>query len=96
MRDMGETMQEMYPSSSDSKDRKHYQRLSLHRDMFPEGKLVLDKVHHIKGKVKIVGHDPETNKVHVELHGAEMMEDPKEEKSETKKEEEKETVLGGK
>lgn len=92
MKDLGRTMAEMYPSSSDSKEyknKKHYERVSLPKSMFGKAKLSLDDVHHLHLKAKITGHSPESDTVHMEVLEGEKMESPKEEKAEG------ETYLGG-
>lgn len=85
--DLGRTFNAMYPSSPD-KEKKHYQRVSLPKTLFGDKKLSLDDVHSLKIKAKIVGHDPESKTVDLELAEGEV------EGSSKEKTKEGETVLG--
>lgn len=77
-------MKEMYPSSSDAKNKKHYERITLPKSMFGKEKMALDDVHNLSFKGKIVGHNPDSNEVHLELLEGEHkgQDNPKEEKAE--------------
>lgn len=67
MVDLGRTIKEMYPTASDAKNKKHYDRMALPKSVMGDKKLSLDDVHkfHIKGK--IVGHNPDSKEVHIEM-----------------------------